>query len=182
MKIMIVSDIHGSGYFCEKMIERFKEEGAEKLLLLGDLLYHGPRNPLPKNYDTKKVYELLNSVKDKILCVRGNCDSEVDEMVLEFPIMADYAYVNAEGVDIFATHGHLYDEKNPPLLKKGDILLYGHFHVPAANEYENFTHINPGSLSLPKEDSPNSYMIFENKEFIWKNVENGEIFKTYKLK
>ncbi len=182
MKIMVVSDIHGSGYFCEKMVERFYEEKADKLLLLGDLLYHGARNDLPCGYDTKKVFALLNSLKDKILSVRGNCDSEVDQMVLEFPIMADYCWINADGVDIFATHGHLFDEKNPPLLKKGDVLLYGHFHVPASNEYENFVHINPGSLSIPKEDSPNSYMIFENREFVWKNVENGEVFKTYKLK
>ncbi len=182
MKLMIASDIHGSAYYCEKMIKRFYEEKADKLILLGDLLYHGPRNELPKEYDTKRVYELLNSIKDKILSVRGNCDSEVDQMVLEFPMMADYIYANFEGVNIFVTHGHLFDEKNPPLLNKGDILLYGHFHVPVVREYENFVHINPGSLSLPKEESPNSYMIFENKEFIWKNVENDEIFKTYKLK
>ena len=155
MKIMIASDIHGSGYYMEKLMERFNVEKPDKLLLLGDLLYHGPRNNLPREYDTKKVYELLNSIKDKILCVRGNCDSEVDQMVLEFPMMADYIYVNFDNVNIFATHGHLFDENNPPLLNKGDILLYGHFHVPVCHEYDNFTHINPGSLSLPKENSKN---------------------------
>ena len=182
MKIMIASDIHGSGYYCEKLIERFKEENADKLVLLGDLLYHGPRNELPKCYDTKKVYELLNSVKDKILCVRGNCDSEVDQMVLEFPIMADYAWIEDDIVRIFVTHGHLFSEDNPPLLKKGDILLCGHFHVPASNEHENFIHINPGSVSLPKEDSPNSYLILENKRFTWKDVESAKAFKEYEIK
>ena len=181
MKIMIATDIHGSSYYAEKLKEKFYEEKADKLLLLGDLLYHGPRNELPKMYDTKKVYEILNGLKDKILCVRGNCDSEVDQMVLEFPMMADYIYVNFDNVNIFVTHGHLFDEKNPPLLKKGDILLYGHFHVPVCNEYENFVHINPGSLSLPKEDSKNSYMILENGEFLWKDIENGEVFKSYKV-
>ncbi len=182
MKLMIASDIHGSKYFCEKLIERFNEEKADRLLLLGDLLYHGPRNNLPKEYDTKSVYELLNDNKDKILCVRGNCDSEVDQMVLEFPIMADYAWVEADGTSIFATHGHIYSEENPPLLKKGDILLYGHFHVPIVKEYDNFTYINPGSASLPKEESPNSYLVFENKKLVWKKVENGEVFKEYEIK
>lgn len=181
MKLMIASDIHGSKYFCEKLIEKFKTENADKLLLLGDLLYHGPRNNLPKDYDTKAVYDLFNGIKDKILCVRGNCDSEVDQMVLEFPITADYAWVDVDNVRIFATHGHIFSKENPPLLKKGDILLYGHFHVPEVSEYENFTYINPGSVSLPKENSHNSYLVLENKKFLWKDVETGEIFKEYNL-
>lgn len=181
MKLMIASDLHGSKYFCEKLIERFFEEKADKLLLLGDILYHGPRNELPKQYDTKAVYGLLNGIKKDVLSVRGNCDSEVDQMVLEFPVLADYAWVYADGTSIFATHGHIFSKENPPLLQKGDILLYGHFHVPEAEKYENFTYINPGSLSLPKGGSPNSYLVFENKKFVWKNAENGEAFKEYEI-
>ena len=108
MKLFIASDIHGSAYWCGKMLDRFASSGAERLLLLGDLLYHGPRNDLPKGYDPKEVTKMLNAIADKLICVRGNCDSEVDQMVLEFPIMADYAYICIGEQRIFATHGHLF--------------------------------------------------------------------------
>lgn len=176
MKLMIASDIHGSAYYCGKMIEAYKREKADKLLLLGDLLYHGPRNDLPKEYEPKKVIEMLNGIKTEILCVRGNCDTEVDQMVLEFPIMAEYCILYLDSRMVFATHGHKFNPSEKPMLKKGDILLNGHTHVPGCDRTEDFIYMNPGSVSIPKEDSAHGYMIWE-KEFIWKDLE-GNIYRT----
>lgn len=178
MKIMIASDIHGSSYYCKMMIEAYEREKADKLLLLGDILYHGPRNDLPKDYNPKKVIEMLNAMKESILCVRGNCDTEVDQMVLEFPIMADYCILYIEEQMIFATHGHNFNEGNLPPLHKGDILLHGHTHVPKCVVKEEYIYMNPGSVSIPKENSSNGYMIIENNEFIWKDFE-GRIYNQY---
>ena len=139
MKWFIASDIHGSKYYCDKMISAYRREKADKMLLLGDILYHGPRNDLPKDYEPKAVIEMLNSMKDDILCVRGNCDTEVDQMVLEFPILADYCILSEGNKMIIATHGHNYNEANLPPLHKGDVLLHGHTHVPKCTEYENYT-------------------------------------------
>lgn len=180
MKLMIASDIHGSSYYCRLMKEVFLREKADKLLLLGDLLYHGPRNELPRDYAPKEVITILNEMKDKLLCVRGNCDSEVDQMVLEFPIMADYAIISAGGHTIYATHGHKYNEDNLPPLQKGDILLYGHTHIPKCVKHENYVYINPGSVSIPKESSTNSYMVMEEQSFVWKALEDGTEFLSYK--
>lgn len=180
MRLMIASDIHGSAYYCEKLLEAWKREQPDKLLLLGDLLYHGPRNDLPKDYAPKKVIAMLNEVKGEILCVRGNCEAEVDQMVLEFPVMADYCILYEEGRMIFATHGHVHNEKNVPSLKKGDILLHGHTHVPKCTAHENYVYINPGSVSIPKEESPHSYLMLENGNFSWKNLE-GEVYQTYQI-
>lgn len=174
MKYLIASDIHGSAYYCEKLLQRFQEEQADRFLLLGDLLYHGPRNDLPKGYAPKKVIEMLNTYKDRIFCVRGNCEAEVDQMVLEFPIMADYCLLTEENLLIMATHGHLYHLDHPPKLQKGDILLHGHTHVPANIETGTFRYINPGSVSIPKEESPHSYMILEKGCFIWKDIDGKE--------
>ncbi len=179
MKLMIASDIHGSAYYCKKMIEAYKREEADKLLLLGDLLYHGPRNDLPREYDPKIVIELLNDIKADLLCVRGNCDTEVDQMVLEFPIMAEYCILYLNNRMIFATHGHKFNPTDKPMLKKGDILLNGHTHIPKCDRMEEFIYMNPGSVSIPKENSPHSYMILEN-EFTWKDLE-GNIYRTEKL-
>ena len=165
MKLFIASDIHGSAYWCEKMIKAFEESGAEKLLLLGDILYHGPRNDLPEDYAPKKVIAMLDLLKDRILCVRGNCDTEVDQMVLSFPIMAEYALICADGVTIFATHGHKFNCDSLPPLGKGDILLHGHTHVPVMKDMGSYTYINPGSVSIPKEGSNHSYIIFEDGKF-----------------
>ncbi len=173
MKWFIASDIHGSAYYCRKMLERYKAENADRMLLLGDILYHGPRNDLPKDYAPKKVIELLNGIKNEILCVRGNCDTEVDQMVLEFPILADYCILYLNERMIFATHGHVFNEKNLPMLKKGDILLHGHTHVPVCREHENYTYLNPGSVSIPKEDSWHGYMILEDGTFTWKDLEGN---------
>lgn len=168
MKIFIASDIHGSAYWCEKMLEAYRAEKADRMLLLGDILYHGPRNDLPDDYAPKKVIELLSEYKNEILCVRGNCDTEVDQMVLPFPILADYALISADGVDIYATHGHKFGKDNPPPLKKGDILLCGHTHVAADEECDGFRYINPGSVSIPKEDTGHGYIVFEKGSFVRK--------------
>ncbi|SHI46054.1 phosphodiesterase [Lutispora thermophila] len=173
MKLMIASDIHGSAYYCGKMINAYKEEKADKLLLLGDLLYHGPRNDLPKDYDPKKVINMLNDIADEILCVRGNCEAEVDQMVLKFPIMAEYCILYLHNRMVFATHGHKYNEENPPSLKKGDILLNGHTHIPKFTKHENYYYINPGSVSIPKGGSNNGYIVLENGEFIWKDFDGN---------
>lgn len=172
MKLMIASDIHGSSYYSKLMLEAFKKENADRLLLLGDILYHGPRNDLPKGYAPKEVITMLNGIKDKIVCVRGNCDTEVDQMVLEFPIMADYAVIMLGSHMIYATHDHHYNESNLPPLQKGDILLNGHTHVPQYTVHENYIYMNPGSISIPKEKSNNSYMMIYENKFVWKSIEN----------
>ena len=180
MKWLIASDIHGSAYYCEKLIEAYREEKADKLLLLGDILYHGPRNDLPRDYAPKKVIALLNPYAKEIVCVRGNCDAEVDQMVLDFPIMADYALLTAGNITIFATHGHIYNTKNVPLVKNGDILLHGHTHIPACEKQEGYTYLNPGSVSIPKESSPHSYMIFDGNTFEWRELE-GKSYQRFSL-
>ena len=174
MKWMIASDIHGSAYYCRKLVEAYKREKAERLLLLGDILYHGPRNDLPKEYQPKEVIKLLNAHRQDILCVRGNCDTEVDQMVLEFPIMADYCVIADEKRVIYATHGHHFHEENLPPLHKGDILLCGHTHVPKCTEHQDYIYMNPGSVSIPKEESWHGYMIYENGIFCWKDLQGNE--------
>lgn len=168
MKILIASDIHGSEYWCRKMLAAYKSEKADKLLLLGDILYHGPRNDLPEGYNPKEVINLLNEIRDEILAVRGNCDTEVDQMVLKFPILADYAYICEGDTRIFATHGHKFNEENLPPLKNGDILLNGHTHVQVKREHQEYTYINPGSVSIPKENTGHGYAIFEDGEVVLK--------------
>jgi hypothetical protein len=181
MKYMIASDIHGSEYYCKKMLQAYDEEKADRLILLGDLLYHGPRNDLPRDYAPKAVIELLNNRKNDLLCVRGNCEAEVDQMVLEFPVLADYAIIDAGENIIFATHGHHYNENNLPPFHKGDILLNGHTHVPKCVDHKDYVYMNPGSVSIPKEDSYHGYMTFENGIFTWKDFD-GDIKMTYKKK
>lgn len=180
MKWMIASDIHGSGFYTRKLVEAFQQEKADRLLLLGDILYHGPRNGLTQEYNPKLVCELLNEMKEKIVCVRGNCDSEVDQMVLEFPIMADYTMLAEGCTTIFATHGHLYNEQNLPPLYKGDILLTGHTHIPACIRHENYIYMNPGSVSLPKADSRHGYMVLNDGCFVWKDLD-GNILQTFRI-
>ena len=173
MKWFIASDTHGSEYYCKKMLDCFEKEKADKMLLLGDILYHGPRNDLPKDYNPKAVIELLNALKDKILCVRGNCDTEVDQMVLQFPILADYCIIADAGKVVYATHGHNFNENNLPPLGSGDILLHGHTHVPKCTKHETYTYMNPGSVSIPKEGSHHGYMLLENGVFTWKDFEGN---------
>ena len=181
MKILIASDIHGSAYYCRSLLERYREEKPDKLLLLGDILYHGPRNDLPREYAPKEVLAMLNDIKEEILCVRGNCDTEVDQMVLEFPILADYCILYTGNRMIFATHGHQHNTTHPPMLKEGDILLHGHTHVPELEEFAGKYYINPGSVSIPKENSAHSYMMLEDGVFTWKDVETGKAYKEAAL-
>lgn len=171
MKILIASDIHGSAKWCKKLLEAFDCEGAEKLILLGDILYHGPRNPLPDDYAPLKVAEMLNAIKQKIICVRGNCDSEVDQMVLEFPITPDYAAVFTDGISIYLSHGH----REVPPLCPGDVYVTGHTHVPLNVKEVNFYHLNPGSVSLPKENSGHGYILYENGTFYFKTFD-GKVY------
>ena len=182
MKWMIASDLHGSAYYCRKMLEAFEREGADRLFLLGDLLYHGPRNDLPREYAPKAVIPLLNGKKEKLLCVRGNCDAEVDQMVLEFPVLADYAVLPVGQRLIYATHGHIYHVKNLPPLAPGDVLLHGHTHVPAWTEFgQGNLYLNPGSVSIPKENSPHSYMTLEENTMQWKELESSAVFHELTL-
>lgn len=182
MKWMIASDLHGSAYYCRKMLEALEREGADRLFLLGDLLYHGPRNDLPREYAPKEVIPLLNGKKEKLLCVRGNCDAEVDQMVLEFPVLADYAVLPVGQRLIYATHGHIYHVKNLPPLAPGDVLLHGHTHVPAWTEFgQGNLYLNPGSVSIPKENSPHSYMILEGNTMQWKELESSAVFHELTL-
>ncbi len=174
MKLMIASDIHGSACYCRKMIDAYKKETADKLLLLGDILYHGPRNDLPKDYDPKAVIAMLNPLKNELLCVRGNCDTEVDQMVLEFPILADYCLLELDRYTIFATHGHHYNPQNLPPLSNGTVLLNGHTHIPANKNMGTYTYMNPGSVAIPKENSAHGYMIYE-KGFFWKDLDGNVI-------
>ncbi|MEG0754735.1 MAG: phosphodiesterase, partial [Angelakisella sp.] len=172
MKLMFASDIHGSKYWCQKMMERFFAERPQRLVLLGDLLYHGPRNDLPKEYDPKGVIALLNSIKENIIAVRGNCDAEVDQMVLEFPIMADFAPILLEdGRLLFCTHGHIYHNDKLPPLQDGDLLMNGHTHVYDNRDMGKYRYLNPGSVSLPKEDCVNSYMIYHDGIFTLKDMD-----------
>ena len=181
MKLMIASDIHGDAETAKKVLDAFDNSGAERLVILGDILYHGPRNDLPAGYAPKKVIELLNPHRDHILAVRGNCEAEVDQMVLDFPVLADYAFLEIDGLRILLTHGHVINKGNCPQLRKGDILLHGHTHVPVAEEFgDGLYYINPGSTSIPKENSPKSYILYENRTFSFRTLE-GEEYKSFSL-
>lgn len=178
---LIASDLHGSAYYTERLVDAFAREGADRLLLLGDILYHGPRNDLPLGYDPKRVIALLNPLADRITCVRGNCDAEVDQMVLNFPLMADYEVVTVERQMMLLTHGHLYDNQNPPPVQDGDIVLQGHTHVPLCQHTPGgWWLLNPGSVSIPKEDSPHSYLLLRDGTFYWKTL-GGETYRTAPL-
>jgi len=181
MKYLIASDLHGGAEACRMLLERFEKEQADRLLFLGDLLYHGPRNDLPENYGPKAVIPMLNEKKDTILCVRGNCDTEVDQMVLEFPILADYALLSFRDRMIFLTHGHRYNAQALPPLKRGDVLLSGHTHVPLWEEREGILFLNPGSVTIPKNGSCRSYMTLEEGKFFWKNLDTGEVYHALVL-
>ena len=178
MKLMIASDIHGSAYYCKQLLEAFRAEQADRMLILGDILYHGPRNDLPRDYAPKEVLGMLNERKEKIFCVRGNCDTEVDQMVLDFPILADYCILTAGTRLIYATHGHSHNLQALPPLQPGDLLLHGHTHIPA---WESFgvgnLYVNPGSVSIPKAGSANSYLILEDSVLTWKALD-GTVYHT----
>ncbi|MEE1199571.1 MAG: phosphodiesterase [Christensenellales bacterium] len=181
MKLMIASDIHGSALWCQRMLKALRKEQADKLLLLGDLLYHGPRNMLPDEYDPSQVIRILNDVRSRLICVRGNCEAEVDQMVLDFPVMGEMCVLLWEGRVMYATHGHRHSEENPPPLAKDDILLGGHTHVPACRSHEGFLYLNPGSVSIPKNGTPHSYAVLEGMEICWKDLADGREFQRASL-
>ena len=175
MKWLIASDIHGDSACCAVLLDAFDSEGADRLLLLGDLLYHGPRNDLPEHYAPKEVISLLSARKDDILCVRGNCEAEVDQMVLPFPVLADYAILTLGKRMIFATHGHHFNKGQLPPMHPGDILLHGHTHIPAWETVAGgCLYLNPGSVSLPKADSWRGDMTMEDGTFIWRELSGAE--------
>ena len=180
MKLMIASDIHGSAYWCGRLIDAWKAEGMPRMLLLGDLLYHGPRNDLPREYAPKQVISMLNDMKKEIYAVRGNCEAEVDQMVLQFPVMADYCILNLDGRTFYATHGHIYNENNLPPIQEGDILIHGHTHVLKAEQKEGYVLLNPGSVSIPKEGNIPTYAVLENGVFSIRGFE-GEVVKEITL-
>ena len=177
MKLMIASDIHGSAVWCGRLLEAWRREAPGRLVLLGDLLYHGPRNDLPEGYAPKAVIPMLDEIAPQLLCVRGNCEAEVDQMVLSFPVMADYCALAVDGHVIYATHGHTRGEDAPPPLMPGDVLLCGHTHVPCCHRHPGFTYVNPGSVSIPKQNSPHSYATLEEGWMVWKDLEGGEFMR-----
>lgn len=180
MKYIIASDIHGSAQFCEKLVENFRREKADRLLLLGDLLYHGPRNPLPEGYEPMKTAALLNLPELCSMGVRGNCDAEIDQMVLDFPMFCDYALLSYGRRSIILSHGHIFSPDNLPPMKKGDVFISGHIHIPVCEDKDGILCLNPGSVSIPKEDSPHSFLVFEEGLFTWKDME-GKTYKEYRL-
>lgn len=180
MKLLIASDIHGSAYYCRKLLEVYEQEGAKKMILLGDILYHGPRNDLPREYAPKEVIRMLNEKKNEIYAVRGNCEAEVDQMVLEFPVLADYMLLFCGDRTIYATHGHVYNEKNLPPMKSGDVLLHGHTHVLRAEAKGDILIWNPGSVSIPKEGNPPTYAMLEDGIFQIRDFD-GNTVKEWKL-
>ena len=182
MKWMIASDIHGSAKWCARLMDAWRAEAPRRLLLMGDLLYHGPRNDLPEDYAPRQVIEMLNGVASELLCVRGNCEAEVDQMVLAFPVMADYAALCLDGHVLYMTHGHIHNEDNPPPLKHGDVLLCGHTHVPGLRRHEGFTYVNPGSVAIPKAASAHSYCVLEDGWLCWKDLDrDGAVWRREQL-
>ena len=173
MKLLIASDIHGSAEYCRQLMEAVERENPTKVLLLGDILYHGPRNNLPLEYAPKEVAAMLNGIKAKLLCVRGNCDTEVDQMLLDFPVLSDSALLCWEGMTIYAAHGH----HDFPALQEGEVVLSGHTHVPVDYVKDGVRYLNPGSVSIPKENSAHSYMILEDRTFFWKDLD-GNVYRT----
>jgi len=177
MKLLIASDIHGSSRYCRDLLAAYDREKADRLLLLGDILYHGPRNDLPDEYLPKAVISMLNERKEAILCVRGNCEAEVDQFVLSFPVMADYALLSVGSLRIYATHGHVYGPDRLPPLQPGDILLFGHTHVPFWEKRGEILCLNPGSVSIPKQGSRRGYMVLDNGVFEWKTLD-GTVYHS----
>ena len=178
MKLLIASDIHGSAYYCRKLLEALDREDAPRMLLLGDILYHGPRNDLPEEYAPKEVISMLNPLKDRVVSVRGNCEAEVDQMVLDFPVLADYCLMPVGERMMYCTHGHIYNEENLPPMMPGDVLLYGHTHIPRAELCGDKWMLNPGSVSIPKGGSVQSYAVLENGIFIIKDMDGGEFMRA----
>lgn len=173
MKIMLASDVHGSAFYTNRLLELFNQEKAEKLILLGDIYNHGPRNPFPEDYNPQEVARLLNSIKDNLLVVKGNCDSEVDTLISEFNFI-DSICLFIDGKSVFCTHGHTYNKDNAPSTKF-DAVIYGHFHTGFIERKEQTLFINAGSVSLPKNQTPSSYLVIENGKVFLKDIEGNVI-------
>ena len=171
MKLLIASDIHGSAYWCGRLMEEIRREDPDRVLLLGDLLYHGPRNDLPRDYAPKQVIPMLSEIKEKIMAVRGNCEAEVDQMVLPFPCLADYAQLMVDGRLLHLSHGHHQNPQNLPPLPEGSVFLFGHTHVKLDETVSGIRCLNPGSVSIPK-DGSHSCLIYENGKFSFKILED----------
>lgn len=165
MKFLIASDLHGSAGACRRLMERFNHERAQTLILLGDLLYHGPRNPLPESYSPKDAAVILNANAERIFCIRGNCDADVDQAMLRFPIGAPQALIYKDSLTWFLTHGHTWGFDNPPPMGGIDVILEGHTHIPLLSRIGSVIHLNPGSVSLPKGGFPATYAVYENRAF-----------------
>ena len=170
MKLLIASDIHGSAYWCGSLMELVESEQPDRLLLLGDLLYHGPRNDLPKDYAPKQVIPMLSRYKEKIIAVRGNCEAEVDQMVLPFPCMAESSQLLVDGLSLYLTHGHHHNPDNLPPLPEGTVFLSGHTHVKIDEVHNGIRCLNPGSVSIPK-DGSHSCLFLENGKFSFRILE-----------
>ena len=180
MKYLVVSDIHGSLYYTRKLEEIISKENPDKIILLGDLYYHGPRNALTEEYNPSEVAKILNKHAEKILCTKGNCDAEVDEMISDFKF-ENNIQININGVEFFFSHGHVYNSDNVP--PTGDVIVYGHFHTGFIKEEYGLIFVNPGSISLPKNNTAHSYAIIDNSEIILKDIDGSIIDRkeyTYK--
>lgn len=173
MKLFIASDIHGSAHYAEIMIKEFVSSGADKLVLLGDILYHGPRNDLPEDYSPKRVAEMLNRYSDKIIAVRGNCEAEVDSLMLDFPVTSDYGVIFDGDTVIYMSHGH----RTVPKMTDGTVYFTGHTHVPHDYTEDGIRFVNPGSVSIPKNESRHSVAVYENSEIRWYDIVSKEYYK-----
>lgn len=177
MKLLVVSDIHGSAYYAEKIPEIFEREKADKIIVLGDLYYHGPRNPLTKDYSPMKVAEILNSLKDRLEVIKGNCDAEVDEMISEFKFK-EHLLLDVNNMKVYFTHGHKNNMDNLPD-EQIDMMVYGHFHTGFIVKKDGIIFANPGSISLPKDNTKNSYLILDKESIVLKDID-GNVIDEFK--
>ena len=177
MKILVVSDIHGSSYYAKKIIEIYNRENPDNIILLGDLYYHGPRNPLTKEYNPMEVAKILNSLKSIVRCTKGNCDSEVDEMISEFQF-EESIEMKINNLNFFFTHGHKYNIDNIP--ENIDVLVYGHFHTGFIKEKNGVLCVNAGSISLPKNNTKHSYLMIDTNHIVLKDI-SGEVIESKEL-
>lgn len=161
MKLMFIADIHGSETYLDKALKIYRDGGYDRLVILGDVLYHGPRNPLPEGYNPKGVLTKLNEISEDIIAIRGNCDSEVDQMVLQFRVLNEESHLILEDAEFFLCHGHHLDEEALPSLRKGTIICHGHTHIPRNEALGDYWIFNPGSIALPKNNTPHSYGVYD---------------------
>ncbi|MCX4362859.1 MAG: phosphodiesterase [Clostridia bacterium] len=179
MKIVIASDLHGSSYYAEKVKDIFAKEQGDLLVLLGDIYNPGPRNPISKDYAPMVVAQTLNSLKDRLLVIKGNCDSEVDTLISEFDF-SEFSQIFADGLKVTLTHGHKFNKDNMPA-NAGDVMCYGHFHTGFITQVGSVIVANAGSVSLPKDNSARSYLTIQNNVIALKDID-GNILDSKKIK